>query len=88
MQIQANLNLHWYAPDSWVIAPARDGFLFSLPPHLGAQLFVEAVFQVEIPDVVTPLNRVVIEITLDGRPTVMLVPVMLLNGNFLPNPRS
>ncbi len=29
------------------------------------------------------MNRAVLEITIEGRPTVMLVPIQLLNGNLI-----
>ena len=82
-KVQANLTVRWYAPPTWTISPAAQGFLFSLPAHLGAQPYAEALFQVEINPPAAALNRAVIEITIEGRPTVMLAPVMLLNGNLM-----
>jgi ADP-ribosylglycohydrolase len=78
-KVQANLNLHWYTPEGWQIAPAKEGCLFSLPASMGDPLVVE--FQVTADHLSRPSNRAVIEITSDGRPTVMLVPIMLQNGN-------
>ncbi len=78
-KVQANLNLRWYTPEDWQVLPSKEGSLFSLPPSMGSPLTVE--FQVLAGHVSRPVNRAVIEITSDGRPTVMLVPVILHNGN-------
>ncbi len=78
-KIQANLGFHWYAPEGWTIAPARDGYRMSLPASLGDPL--ELTFQVTIPQMAAPSARAALEITIAGRPTIMLVPFMLLNGN-------
>jgi hypothetical protein len=40
------------------------------------------------PKLTRTCNRAALEITIEGRPTVMLVPVMLLNGNMLPEVMS
>ncbi len=81
-KVQANLNLHWYTPEGWSVGPAADGTLLCLPPRLGRQPDVE--FQVEADRVDRPMNRLAVEITIDGRPTVMVVPITLLNGNVMP----
>jgi ADP-ribosylglycohydrolase len=78
-KVQANLNIHWYAPEGWHVSPATDGVVACLPPRLGEQPLLE--FQVEADRVIKPMNRMVVELTIDGRPTVMLVPITLLNGN-------
>jgi hypothetical protein len=41
-------------------------------------------FSLEAEKVESFTNRLVVELTIDGRPTVMLVPVTLLNGNLVP----
>ena len=81
-KVQANLNLHWYAPENWRLTPSSYATVICLPPRLGHQPTVE--FQVEAERVDRPMNRLVVEITIDGRPTVMLVPITLLNGNIEP----
>jgi len=78
-KVQANLSLHWYVPEGWQVAPSADGFALSFPPHLGAPLALEYVLTAD--RVTRSLSRAVLEITIEGRPTVMLVPIMLLNGN-------
>ena len=78
-KIQANLALHWYLPDGWRVSPGVDGHLLSLPGHLGRPL--EVTFTLETDTVRGPLQRAAVELTIPGRPTVMLVPIALLNGN-------
>jgi hypothetical protein len=78
-KVQANLTLHWYTPDGWIVAPSKDGYRLSFPPHLGEAL--ELSYQFTIPQLTSPLARAILEITIAGRPTVMLAPLMLLNGN-------
>ena len=80
---QATLNVKWYAPDgAWRIAPTPEGVVFSFPRHLGKPDDLE--FQLQVDRVPRNTNRLVVEITCDGRPTVMLVPIVLQNGNLLP----
>jgi hypothetical protein len=81
-KVQTNLNLRWYAPDDWQITPAREGSVYSLPAHLGGP--IELAFQIQTGQVARNINRAVVELTSDGRPTVMLVPIVLQNGNLLP----
>jgi ADP-ribosylglycohydrolase len=78
-KIQANLALHWYVPEGWQVLPAPDGALLSLPAHLGDPL--DLTFTVQATGIRAAMNRAVVELTIAGRPSVMLVPVMLLNGN-------
>ncbi|MCL5995734.1 MAG: ADP-ribosylglycohydrolase family protein [Chloroflexi bacterium] len=80
-KIQANLGLHWYLPDGWKVSPSADGALLALPSHMGEPL--EVTFTLEAPAIRAPMNRAVVELTIAGRPTVMLVPLTLLNGNLL-----
>ncbi|MGQ9662652.1 MAG: ADP-ribosylglycohydrolase family protein, partial [Kiritimatiellia bacterium] len=80
--VQANLSLHWYLPEGWRVEPAMDGFVLSLPKHLATPVTLE--FRLIPATVTRPLSRAVLELTCEGRPTVMLVPITLLNGNLLP----
>ena len=80
-RFQANLALHWYLPEGWRVGPGVDGALLSLPTHFEPPLNVEFTF--ETPLVREPMNRAVLEITIPGRTTIMLIPVTLLNGNFM-----
>ena len=40
-------------------------------------------FQALTGDVDRPISRLVVEIPIDGQPTVMLIPIMLLNGGMM-----
>jgi len=53
----------------------------SLPSVLAKPLALHYNFTVERLSRAT--NRAVLEITIEGRPTVMLVPITLINGNLL-----
>jgi len=75
---QASLALRCYAPEGWRITPTN-GSLLSLPGHLGKPLSV--ILTITTETIRDPLTRLVVEITLAGRPTVMLVPISLMNGN-------
>lgn len=78
-KIQANLSLHWYLPANWSVAPSPDGYALSFP---GQPLPLNYTFTAE--RLATSTNRAALEITIEGRPTAMLVPVTLLNGNLMP----
>jgi ADP-ribosylglycohydrolase len=78
-KIQANLSIHWYTPDTWIVLPSKDNYRMSFPSSLGEP--IEIAYQITIPQVAAPMARAVIEITASGRSLVMLVPVMFLNGN-------
>jgi hypothetical protein len=78
-KVQANLGFHWYTPDGWIVAPSKDGYRMSLPPHLGETL--ELTYTFTIPQITTPLVRAAFEVTIAGRPTVMLIPLIFINGN-------
>ena len=79
-KVQANLNVRWYAPEGWSITPAPSMTVFSTHGWLSPKPAVLE-FHIEAGVVDQPMNRLAVEITSDGRPTVMLVPVTLINGN-------
>jgi ADP-ribosylglycohydrolase len=81
--VQGNLNLHWYLPEGWQVDPSADGYAFCMPRESD---FGEArlEFTLTVPRLTRTTNRAALEITLEGRSTVMLVPVTLVNGNLLP----
>jgi len=66
-------------PDGWRVEPARAAAVLSLPKLLGGT--VELTFTVHAGEVTDSVVRCIVELTVDGRPTVMCVPVVLLNGN-------
>jgi hypothetical protein len=77
---QANLSLHWYLPEGWQVSPSADGAALSLPGGLATgPLVIE--YALACDKLTKTMNRAVLEITVEGRPTVMLVPVTLLNGS-------
>ncbi len=76
--LQANLNLRWLAPENWKILPSRLAQCFSW--RAGSDPST-AVFTAQIDRVESQLLRLAIEISLEGQPGVMLVPVTFLNGN-------
>lgn len=75
--IQANLNIRWLAPEGWRILPGRSAQCRSWR-ILGDAV---AAFTLQADRVDGASQRLAVEITLDGRPGAMLVPVTLLNGN-------
>jgi len=79
-KVQANLFLRWYVPADWTVSPSDTAFAMSLPPNLGTEP-VETRFEVTCPHVGRAVERAVVEITIEGRPTVMTVPLTFLNGN-------
>jgi ADP-ribosylglycohydrolase len=76
---QANLSLHWYLPQGWEVSPSADGYAMSLPARFGPPCTLS--FSICADRVTRTMNRGALEITIEGRPTAMLVPITLLNGN-------
>lgn len=79
-KVQENVNIRWYAPDNWRISPSTEGSVY-VPQAYFEDSLKEVEFQLETDTVPNNINRFVVEFTIDGRPTVMLVPIILLNGN-------
>lgn len=85
-RLPAMPRIRWYLPDhpgenGWRITPstAAYGFVHTHAPGLTSD---ERVFEVESPaDWSSGQARFVVEVTLDGRPTVFHVPVVLLAGS-------
>ncbi len=78
-KVQANLSLHWYLPEGWVVKPSADGYAMSLPTALGSPVRLD--YELTCARVMRTMNRAALEISIEGRPTTMLVPVTLLNAN-------
>ncbi len=78
-RVQANLNLRWHWPGNCEIDPGMQAALSSVPPWLGAP--ASATFTLRTERVESACLRGVLELTIEGRPTAMLMPVVLLNGN-------
>ncbi|MEI6972907.1 MAG: hypothetical protein WCL44_15495, partial [bacterium] len=79
---QANLSFHWYLPDGWTVTPSADAYALSIQAGLGGKpLNID--FEFSAGKLSKSMNRAVLEITIEGRPTTMLVPVTLLNGSVM-----
>jgi hypothetical protein len=78
-KVQANVSLHWHVPEGWKVSPGTDGYVLVLPQSLGKAPTLE--FQLLCERVTRSMNRATVELTIEGRPTAMLVPITLLNGN-------
>ena len=79
-RLQLNLSCHWYLPEGWTVSPSIDAYALSVPHHLWGKP-VEFEIELSTERVCRSMNRAVLEITIEGRPTVMLVPITLLNGS-------
>ncbi|MBV9849255.1 MAG: ADP-ribosylglycohydrolase family protein [Armatimonadetes bacterium] len=83
-KVQANISVHWDVPPGWQVAPSADGVVQSLPPHLAGGRPVTMEFTLHPGPLARSMNRATVELTIEGRPTVMLVPITLLNGDLMP----
>jgi hypothetical protein len=79
-KISESLNIKWYTDEGWSISPANHGKVF-----VGSwtESQKEIVFDLSKEKVDNAVTRFVLELTIDGKHTVMLVPVILLNGNLI-----
>lgn len=81
-RIQETIHIHWYKPINWKISPADEGDIYISQPGVnGCKKEIE--FELTTEKVEKNANRLVLELTVEGRPTVMLVPIVLLNGNLI-----
>jgi len=84
---QHNLNLHWYLPEGWSVNPGPDTYLMSLTGWIaGEPPTLEFTFTAE--KFTGTTQRAVLEITIPGRSTVMLVPLVFINGGAYPEPQK
>ena len=79
-RVQANVSLHWYLPPGWSVKPSASGVVQALPGRFRDATVMQ--FTLCTDQVERALNRCVLELTVEGRPTVLTVPVMLMNGDF------
>ncbi|HOI56590.1 MAG TPA: ADP-ribosylglycohydrolase family protein [Phycisphaerae bacterium] len=78
-KVQAPMLLRWHVPDGWRVEPGRAAAVMSLPAILGGPTTVAVTLH---PGELTgSVVRCVAELSIDGRPATMLVPVVLRNGN-------
>jgi len=78
-KIQHNLNLHWYLPEGWSVAPGPDTCLM-LPIDWMTNEPPALEFTITAEKMAAAMQRAVLEITIPGRPTVMHVPLLFLNA--------
>ncbi|MCL2866442.1 MAG: ADP-ribosylglycohydrolase family protein, partial [Clostridia bacterium] len=71
-RIPQGLNLRIYTPDGWMVSPSKRGKI-----NAGEWVTLRFTAQ-EVPENV---NRFAAEVTVDGTATVVLAPLVLLNGN-------
>lgn len=79
---QANLALRWHLPPGWSVSPAAQGVLPINVGIFGGPATIE--FSLTAATLAAGINRAVLELTAEGRPTTMLVPLALINGDLLP----
>ena len=75
-RVQAGLTLRWYQPDGWKISPAPEIKSY-VRPNGWDDPFATHTFTFTPPEHPTATNRFMLEVTVDGRATVMPVPVVL-----------
>ena len=75
-RIQAGLNIRCYTPEGWSVSPAREFKLYSC--NLPGKNETSVTLELHPPEKAASGSRFVMEITVDGRPNIMLVPVILL----------
>jgi hypothetical protein len=78
-----NVNIRWFIPEGWRVSPAPVAKAF-LPNNRFAVNFQTLEFSIVAEKFDVPVDRCVVELTIDGQPTPMLVPVVLVNGNVPP----
>lgn len=76
---QANIAIRWHVPEGWSVDPSPTGSVMSLPGIMGGRISVP--FTLRAGEITGSVARCMVELTIDGRPTVMPVPVVLANGN-------
>ena len=77
-RVQAGLTICWYTPEGWEISPRRELKTYVGPNNWQNHSVTHEFDLYPSEGVSASSNRFVIEITVDGRTTVMLVPVLLL----------
>lgn len=81
-KIQEIINICWYLPNNWNIEPSKDGRIFIKSKYMGPNK-EEIEFVIGTEKVIRNINRCAVELTLEGRQIIMLIPIILLNGNII-----
>ena len=76
---QSNLTLRWRLPKGWRIAPSEESYVMSFRSNFEKPVDLEYTLYAD--SVKGAVNRADLEISIEGRPIVMLVAFTLLNGN-------
>jgi len=75
---QANVALRWYLPAGWQASPSEQGAFF-IQPGTSRQITVT----LSAEKIVQTANRAVLELTVAGVSSIMLIPVLLINGDLM-----
>ncbi len=75
-KIQTNFTFRWYLPEDLRVEPSSRGTFLSFPKTVGGNATLDFVLCAE--EMKEPSVRGAFELTVAGRPTVILVPIMLL----------
>jgi hypothetical protein len=78
-RISATLDVHWYVPEGFVVSPSADSSMHVKQTVFEAPKTHE--YTVCAERVPAGVTRMAVELTSNGRPLVMLVPIALINGN-------
>lgn len=79
-KVQEIINVKWHIPAGWEISPSSEGKVSIMKRGLG-EYRKEIEFVLKAEKVSNNINRCLMEFTIEGKHTVMSVPVVLLNGN-------
>ena len=74
--IPYNLTFRWLGVDGWKIEGPRFARLLNFTSHANA--ITELDFKITAPENIEAKNRLVLEISADGRPTVAYIPIVIL----------
>ena len=66
------LNLRWHLPEGWTVSGSRKNYV------LDSQASLELPIEIHASENTETINRVILEITAPGRPTVGLIPITLI----------
>ena len=80
-KMQERVNICWHIPDGWRISPSVKGSTFVVPEAWQPETPSTFEFVIEAEKVNSYTNRCLAELTIEGKHTVMTVPVVLLNSN-------
>ena len=74
-----NISLRWLLPDGWTVTSPSRHYQNARTWRYAAQSEFEAILH--IGEKVEPINRIILEMVFDGRPTIGLIPINVIGGN-------